>query len=784
MTGIFTWRGSGVHEDFAKTPRAAKEPPCTKEPPEEEFFYNFFPVTESHLSDSQALCQHCSVLQLKDVPLTKTDTSYGKEPLELRADVPSYDGSLKYRRKDTVPLLPSLAESADSGCGFCALLRNAMIWHFQKYPLGRLPDDTIEIVRIRHYWNPGLSAFTVHSPAFVRPRHRFDYLTFRVSANPTGMKYHNSSVYRDNISNVAGSLDECASIFEINSERLPESVMSPAGIFTLKQWVFGNSKEKTALKTLYRPTRLLHVGDRKESGLIHLVESHTYPGMGEKPQPYLALSYCWGSKPPRLTTTKRNYAHLKASISYNDMPKAYQDTVRVARALGVKYIWIDALCIIQDDVADWEKESQAMSEIFRNSLVTIIPLRTTSSDEGFLERNFNLKVHYHSTKWNISGSFFLRHIPFSYDNAESSIRAAPSFSDRPVSLELQNSVWKTRGWTFQEDMFAMRKLYFGQLMMYWDSLKPVDIMRTEDKVIDDELDRIGTAESSIIHSSEPWRGDYDYDGWYYPILQYSQKKLTYETDRLPAVSSYAKLIASKSGDKYLAGLWKNNLHRGLLWKIQRRWRGTFDVLIRKLTRPSKYIAPSWSWASRHGGLHLDNSDGMKPECDVLEAETKAHGGDEYGRVRGGHILLRGKACSIPGGKLQKLPLGSPYFNIQSEWLAMEDEQYVAQCALDWRETNDEGKQLSEASGHSIEAIVMLLVSSGHTKTPSVVSRRPQDWEDKDEDPPLDVMHGLLLYPTGKKNDEYWRVGLFHSLTDEMGGRQYFDKCEERTLRIV
>ncbi|KAK1251748.1 hypothetical protein MKX07_007227 [Trichoderma sp. CBMAI-0711] len=622
--------------------------------------------------------------------------------------------------------------------------------------------NVIEIVRIRHYWNSGLSAFTVHSPAFVRPGHRFGYLTFRVSVNPT---------------------DPCASMFDIGSERVPESVISPAGIFTLKQWVFGKGEEKAALQTFYRPTRLICVESRKASGLIRLVES----GDGdkdEKPQPYLALSYCWGRKAPSLVTTKSNYAHLKCSIPINSLPKLYRDAVRLAQVLGVKYIWIDALCIIQDDLDDWERESQMMADIFRNSLVTVIPLRAASTDEGFLERNPNIQVLYHSDEWNVSGSFFVRHMPFSYENAESAIRNGPSFSDRPVSLELQNSVWQTRGWTFQEDMFSIRKLYFGELMMYWDSLRPVDIMRTEDTIIDDKLDRIDTAELSLIHSSGPWRGDYDYDGWYYPILQYSRKKLTYETDRLPAVSSYAKLIASKSGDTYLAGLWKNNLHRGLLWKLQRRDRGTFDKLIQRLASPSKYIAPSWSWASRRGALDLDNSDEMKLECGILEAKTKAHGGDAYGRVRGGHLLVRGRVRSVPGGRLQKLPLGTPYMDMQCEWLALEDEQYVAQCALDWRLTADRGKQLSEASGRFIEAIVMLLVSSGHTTTPSVVSRNPQEWEDKDGVPSLEVMHGLLLYPTGKADGEYWRVGLFHSLADEQGGRDYFDRCDERTLRIV
>lgn len=585
---------------------------------------------------------------------------------------------------------------------------------------------------------------------------------------------------------MAGFSDECASVLDIYTKRIPDSIISPAGIFTLKKWILGGKDERAALKSPFRPTRLLHVEGRKESGLIRLVETQRYADMDEKPQPYLALSYCWGKEGPSLKTTKSNYSHLQKSISYSAMPKAYQDAVRVARALGVKYIWIDALCIIQDDRDDWEKESRMMAEIFQNSLATLILLRTASCNEGFLERNPSIKINYQNRQWNVRGSFFLRHMPFSYSNAESSIRAAPSFSDRPVSLELQNSPWQTRGWTFQEDMFSLRKLYFGQLMMYWDSLKPVDIMRTEDTIIDDKLNRIGrNAEMSIIHSSEPWNGDYDYDGWYYPMLNYCKKNLTYETDRLSAVSSYAKLVASKSGDAYVAGLWKKNLHRGLLWKIDRRQRRTFRGLMRELSNPSEYIAPSWSWASHHSTLHFDLSDGMmQPECKVLEAKTKNYGGDVYGRVRSGHILVRGKACSIPGGRLQMLPLMSPYLNVQCEWLAIEDEQYIAQCALDWRVTNDDGRQLSETSGISVDAIVMLLISSSYTKNASAFSRNPQEWEIKEEDPPLEVMHGLLLYPTGKADDEYWRVGLFHSLADEKGGREYFVKCEERTFRIV
>jgi hypothetical protein len=581
--------------------------------------------------------------------------------------------------------------------------------------------------------------------------------------------------------------DRCASVLDIYTKRIPDSIISPAGIFTLKKWILGSKDEKIFPKPSFRPARLLHIESRKESGLIRLVETHGFPSVDETSQPYLALSYCWGKGGPSIKTTKSNYSHLQKSISYSTLPKAYQDTVRVARAVGVKFIWIDALCIIQDDREDWEKESRMMAEIFQNSLVTLIVLRTASCNEGFLERNPSIRINYHNREWNVRGSFFLRHMPFSYMDAESSIRAAPSFSDRPISLELQHSPWQTRGWTFQEDMFSMRKLYFGQLMMYWESLQLAeDIIKTEDTIIDDKLKRRErSAEVSIIHSSEPWRSDYDYNGWYYPMLSYCKKNLTYETDRLSAVSSYAKLIASKSGDTYVAGLWKKDLHVGVLWKIGRRQRRTFRTVMKHLTSPSEYIAPSWSWASHNTILHFDLSDGiMQLECEVLEAKTTNYYSDVYGRVQSGHMLIRGKTCSIPDGRLQKLPLVSPYLNVQCEWLAIKDEQYVAQCALDWRVTNEDGKQLSEASGDSIYKIVMLLISSSFTKNAIAFSRDPQEWKINEDDPPLEVMHGLLLYPTGNTDGEYWRVGLFHSLTHEKGGRKYFDKCEEREVRII
>lgn len=153
--------------------------------------YDFTRVIESDLTDASALCEPCRVLELGDLKLVRTRNRQGDWELE-REDV-NLD-ELDYIREDKVPALPDLAASAGAGCGFCGLLRNAMIKHFQQHPLHQLDDNTIRISHISHRWNRGLVAFTVHSPSFVSLRHGFDYLTFRISANWNGMYGLNDDV--------------------------------------------------------------------------------------------------------------------------------------------------------------------------------------------------------------------------------------------------------------------------------------------------------------------------------------------------------------------------------------------------------------------------------------------------------------------------------------------------------------------------------------------------------------------------------------------------------------
>lgn len=115
------------------------------------------------------------------------------------------------------------------------------------------------------------------------------------------------------------------------------------------------------------PTRVLDLGSRASS-TIRLREPDCQVGR------YICLTYCWG-RSDFIKTTRDNIERHKQGIAFEESPRNFQDTVRIARALGVRYVWIDSLCIIQDDVnhVDWERESSRMADVYRNSYLTVTP---------------------------------------------------------------------------------------------------------------------------------------------------------------------------------------------------------------------------------------------------------------------------------------------------------------------------------------------------------------------------------------------------------------------------
>ena len=135
------------------------------------------------------------------------------------------------------------------------------------------------------------------------------------------------------------------------------------------------------MKRKFVPTRLIHIVDSDQT--LKLVEN-----IGRVD--YITLSHRWGNPTQKdqddYSTTEKNHKTRCKGFSRSDLPKTFQDAVEVTRMLGKRYLWIDALCIIQDDGTDLTTELQFMDKIYSSSYCTIAASSASSWKEGFLER--------------------------------------------------------------------------------------------------------------------------------------------------------------------------------------------------------------------------------------------------------------------------------------------------------------------------------------------------------------------------------------------------------------
>jgi len=130
------------------------------------------------------------------------------------------------------------------------------------------------------------------------------------------------------------------------------------------------------------PTRVLDVGVEGRSHDIKLIT------LGTEEVKYIALSHCWGDSRSILTTTKLTLKPRQQNIEFNDLPRTFQDAVQITRALDVRYLWIDSLCIVQDDEDDWQVESGRMAEIYLGSYLTVAATGSADSSGGCFFRRW------------------------------------------------------------------------------------------------------------------------------------------------------------------------------------------------------------------------------------------------------------------------------------------------------------------------------------------------------------------------------------------------------------
>ena len=223
-------------------------------------------------------------------------------------------------------------------------------------------------------------------------------------------------------------------------------------------------------KSGFLPTRLLEVGPQQHQ-TIRLVLSKDLDESVEVT--YVTLSYCWGATNDTARTTKENLNDRLEGIQVESLPQTLQDAIAVTRGLGIRYLWIDALCIIQGGMSknnDWEKELPNMGRVYGHSLLTIAASSASSSEAGFLRRK-------NGGRWPV------RNLHLSDSRATGTVRNALTLEAHPprwyefnIGLPLSK-----RGWVLQERMLASRTLSWTDHGIFW-SCGDKDASEYEDSV--------------------------------------------------------------------------------------------------------------------------------------------------------------------------------------------------------------------------------------------------------------------------------------------------------------
>lgn len=284
------------------------------------------------------------------------------------------------------------------------------------------------------------------------------------------------------------------------------------------------------------PSRLLDVGST--SGEVRLVETKLLQTAVQK---YNCLSHCWGTQQP-LETTRQNYSRHLTSIAWDSIPKTFQDAIQLTRGLGVQFLWIDSLCIIQHDDKDWERESADMCNVYGNSYLTIA---ATSSPD----------CHGGLKYWENRELFKMTGFTADKSPVKISLVAQPTKGFIKGDTPLLH-----RAWALQERIMSPRVVHFlpagvvlecngGWLAEFPErQLKSGHVEKTKHHE--------AISSNSIETKANMWRN---------LIETYSQSALSFASDKLPAISGLAQQMAKhRAGARYLAGLWSDTLTTDLL----------------------------------------------------------------------------------------------------------------------------------------------------------------------------------------------------------------------------
>lgn len=388
------------------------------------------------------------------------------------------------------------------------------------------------------------------------------------------------------------------------------------------------------------PTRVIDVGTVSQAPFLYVSENNQ---IGK----WAALSYCWGGN-STFTLNKASFPSLRDGLlPLLKFPPTLRDAIIVTRTLGIQYIWIDSLCIFQDDTNDWRIEASRMGNVYRHAVLTIAATSAESVNAGFLDKR---------------GNYFNCALPWNPDRelpheSQRHPQMYPIFVRQCEPLKddsaAADSHWATRGWTFQEELMSPRLLLYTFRRTLWRCYTGTAVEPKSD-VSGDSQSLFSQLKDIILESSNPAKitkddpkespADATYSTWYNLLTQYSKRNLTFDKDCLPAIAGFANYFQAALKDSYCAGLWKQDILYGLIWNTGSKVDSTSNKpLIQAATEtPLDDTYPSWSWI-RAFSMRVTwpyREEQITYSAQLIDVEVYGAAQDDFGIISGGKLTLK------------------------------------------------------------------------------------------------------------------------------------------------
>ena len=424
-----------------------------------------------------------------------------------------------------------------------------------------------------------------------------------------------------------------------------------------RQWLDkckgGHKCEQPSLlrESSYYPSRLIKVGRNDQDPQLVLRENNN-----NLHGPYAALSHCWGGVIDFLMLNADLVDKFRQSIPFESLPASFQDAIVACRHLGIQYIWIDSLCILQRGRGareDWLAHANEMHRIYANCELNLA-IDAASNPHGGAFRSRDTQhlqdcvawTPYHSPKapklWNpdevSDDSSDDELAPAEQQPATAQMNRCTIFNKDDFSFSRASLPLNKRAWVLQEKLMSPRTLHFQADRIFWECDEKTTLSEYMPDGMAGEKQGFDCMHQSAYSIKEPGRQEQRF-GFFDYVSQFAERQLSHaDQDKLVAFSAIARTCATWAGAPYCAGIFRQAMPWGLVWRASPQ-------------APSKrpaYRAPSWSWASVDARVYFDTQPyATMTDMTVVNdiSVDLVDPANEFGQVRSAWIQVTGPLLS-------------------------------------------------------------------------------------------------------------------------------------------